>query len=445
MTDTQAPAYVEELLEIVKNVLYENPEQETRLREAILQHARSQSFRATIEQEIQLLGETIANIENDFSTIESEVHDIDGRKVIRELDGSHQRFLPRWMGLRQEYTSVMLYSQTSAGKINSKIHSFLRHIIPILENESYSIDEKKESLEFYVESLAEFQQQGDGIGTRFLRLSQGVSVFKDDIVKAAKRGQRLNTMELESLHELITRLQKDFDKASGFFNQAWDIVGSTVLRTSTMVSAAGIGAGGASLAKIIGAKTAASTVAVQGGLFGCAGSITTAGGTTCSAGFYTGGGTAIASSGTAASGLAALAPVAAAALLVVGLGALGYSVYGGVTDHSTKMKELSTRLEEKQEEYNRIQRKGADCENVIRELQALDPAFLRLANRLSSMQQIWRLLVVDAQNLSNELTTMQSTQDPVLLSVSTTYIKVLYETLQVALDNYTLQVSRPRT
>ncbi|KAJ3502566.1 hypothetical protein NLJ89_g8826 [Agrocybe chaxingu] len=190
---------------------------------------------------------------------------------------------------------------------------------------------------------------------------------------------------------------------------------------------------------------AASNVAVQGGSFGCAGSITTAGGTTCSAGFYTGGGTAIASSGTAASGLAALAPVAAAALLVVGLGALGYSVYSGVIDHSKKMKELSIRLEEKQEEYNWKQREGADCENVIRELQALDPVFLRLANRLSLMQQIWRFLVVDAQNLSNELTEMQATQDPVLFSVSTTYIKVLYETLQVALDNYTLQVSRPHT
>ncbi|KAJ3516922.1 hypothetical protein NLJ89_g820 [Agrocybe chaxingu] len=168
MSDTQASSYVEELLEIVKNVLFENPEQETRLREAILQRAQSQSFRTTIEQEIQLLGEAIANIQNDFSTIESEVRDIDER--------------------------------------------FLRHIIPILENESYSIDEKKESLEFYVESLAEFQQQGDGIGTRFLRLAQEISLFKDDIVKAAKRGRTLNTMELESLQELITRLQKDFDK-----------------------------------------------------------------------------------------------------------------------------------------------------------------------------------------------------------------------------------------
>ncbi|CAA7262857.1 unnamed protein product [Cyclocybe aegerita] len=400
MTELAAPSYYTDLTQALNDVLASSRAAE--FAKAVNAHAQRPDFRRQIGEEIWQLTLTVSIIENDFAEIAAEVREIDNRKIIKRSDGSLRFFARQWRDLHEEYTSLMLDSQNSAGQINSKIGSFLNSIIPILKDTKFNVEQKKSSMQFYIESLKDFSVRGEKIQMRFRTLSEHVSGFRRELTRATTTNQSANQERTATLITRISALQKELEQASRFLKKSWSIITSTVDRGSTLIAGGGI-LGGSALRAY-------------------------------------GGGVAVAE----ATGLAALAPAASIALLAAGVAALGYSIHGGYKDHSTQMKAKVDKLSALSVELSTLQSEGSEFQNTVAGIAKLDPVFARLVDRLTAMQKIWRLLTTDAQYLLNALDDVEKTRDPRLVAVAADDIAVHYKTLKIALDNYTLYVAAPR-
>ncbi|KAF8151592.1 hypothetical protein B0H34DRAFT_678184 [Crassisporium funariophilum] len=358
---------------------------------AVTDHVAEPATREVIMEELKKLAKTVMGIETDFATILLHMVQIDEKGIILDKENKVVLYAPKWEVLHQEYTALVNESQSTANKVSSRINALTTVILPILKGD-YQLAQKQKSLDGYIKSLEAFQKDAEENAKRFLRLRQRVDAFRIDLKQTVSDQSTVLEAEIKVIDEKIAKLQADLDATSGFFAGCWEVL------------------------KLAGPNLAKSA----GATLGAAGAVGTI---------------------AATAGLAAMAPIAGVGILIAGLGALGYSIFGGVRDRANqreaKMNEITDLKEQREQKALRLQQ----LKEVMEELKELDVVFDRMIDRLGAMQGIWRMLVTDSQRLHLALSNMGTTDDDLTFEFTARNVKVMYEALQLALDQYCLAVT----
>lgn len=358
-------------------------------------HIQEPSVSQSVRDEVTQLAKTLADIENDFSTIERHLLRIDNKKEI-VVDGKPRVYAPEWRKLHEEFTQLTRLSQTTANKVKSQIGDLTRNVIPSLQNPGYDPKNKKEELERYIANLSLFQEDGSNVEGRFLHLGNQVADFRnhlklDVINQNPSESPSEVTQRVAQIDGEIEMLQEELKRIGGFFGGLCNVMKLTGVKVSTL------GADGVSILSPIAA-------------------------------------------------IAAFAPIVAGSLLAVAIvAALGSSIALGVIDHNTQKTAKKQALQEFETERERLTIGRKNLREISERLNLLNSTFDDILGRLSSIQQIWHMLVLDSQNLRNALEELplSATHDN-SFERKLASVKALYDALFFALDQYTLQVSDAR-
>ncbi|KAF8162605.1 hypothetical protein B0H34DRAFT_856291 [Crassisporium funariophilum] len=359
---------------------------------AVADHLQAPTTRNTLNEEMKNLANTVMSIETDFATITLHMGEIDDKKIILDKEGEVIEYAPKWKILHDEYTSLMNESQTAASKVSEKINELLTVILPIIGSD-FVMEKKQRSLTKYIKGLDEFSKQGQKNADRFLRLQQSVDSFRKNLKTTVSDQTKNVKKDMEAIDLRIKNLQKELDESSGFFTSCWDVL--KLAGPSLEKSAGGTLAG----------ASAFGTIA-------------------------------------ATAGLAALAPAVGVGILIAGFAAIGFSIFGGVCERTklrhAKESEVATLKIKREEKALRIQQ----LKELLDQLDTLDPIFNRAIDRLSAIHGIWGMLVTDSQRLHHGLTSMAKTDDDLTFEFTARNVKVMYQTLQLALDQYCSAVAK---
>jgi len=272
------------------------------------------------------------------------------------------------------------------------VSDLLQVILPIIESD-LTLDIKQGSLNEYIKSLEMFQIEGQKNAARFSRLRHNVDMFRKN-VKETIVDQRVDVgRKIRTLDNKIAKLQADLERSSRFFAACWDVL---KLSTPGVIASAGA------------TVTAFSVIGSTAG----------------------------------ASSLSALVPAIGIGILVIGFICFGFSILKGVKERAEQRQAKMNELAALQEEHEATVFKDHQLEEVLSQICALDTDFDQMISRLSSIQGIWNMLVTDAQRLKYLLSSLNTTENAHVFKLTARGVIVTYETLQLALDQYSLAVAK---
>ncbi|PPR07958.1 hypothetical protein CVT24_002534 [Panaeolus cyanescens] len=196
-----------------------------KIKERLIAELDKNSTREVVIKEIHDLAETIVCIERDFASIKNVVQRIDDKKILRYKNGGDWTFCPKWTGYHNEYTQLMLESQTTATTARNQINTLIHDIIPTMEEEA-EISDKKDIINDYISKLRTFEDKGKEQEKRFLRLKQDIESFQKELKDAIEQNQTAATEELRTVEGRIKALKEELDKTGGFWTNCIDTLGN---------------------------------------------------------------------------------------------------------------------------------------------------------------------------------------------------------------------------
>jgi len=250
-----------------------------------------------------------------------------------------------------------------------------------------------------LQNLTLFQDDGSQVEGRFLHLGKQVADFrnglkKDVVNQSPSESTSEVTQRVAQIDDEIKNLQAELKRVGGFFGGLCNVM---KLVPAAAVKVAGLGSDAASILSPI-------------------------------------------------AGIAAFAPIVAGGLLAVAIvAALGSSIAIGVIDHNAEKTAKKQALQEFEAEREKLTIGRKNLREISERLNLLNSTFDDILGRLSSIQHIWHMLVMDSQNLQKALEELplSPTHDDAF-ERKLASVKALYDTLFFALDQYTLQVSDAR-
>jgi uncharacterized protein YoxC len=147
--------------------------------------------------------------------------------------------------------------------------------------------------------------------------------------------------------------------------------------------------------------------------------------------------------------LATLAPPIGIAILAIGLVAFGFYITRGMKKHLQNIQGREKALEELQGQLTACQNEHDDAiwdrqlKQVLVMLRDVNSDFEQMIPKLSSIQEIWDMLVADSQKLSRLLSSPTTADNAQILQTTAEGVKATYETLKLAVDQYSLAVAQP--
>jgi hypothetical protein len=139
-------------------------------------------------------------------------------------------------------------------------------------------------------------------------------------------------------------------------------------------------------------------------------------------------------------GLSILAPAVGIGILVIGFISLGFSIAKGIKERAERRQAKIDDLVALQDEHEAAVFKAEQLKEILDKMRAIDTDFDQTISRLSTIQGIWNMLVTDAQRLSSLLSSLSTTHNAQVFEITARGLKVTYEVLQLALDQYSLAV-----
>jgi len=357
---------------------------------AVTEHLKSPTTRERLNEDIKKMSEVVMSIETCFAYIYYQMTRIDNMELLLDRNGKSIEFAPEWRVLHDEYTLLMMESQMTANKVSCKIDDLLRVVLPIVESE-VMLGDKQDSINGYIKSLEMFQVEGQTNAARFSLLRKNVDRFRTNAREAFVDQQVHVGRKIKKLEKKIARLQADLESSSKLFTACWEVLS---------LSAPGVvGSAGATLSALGATASIAGTA-----------------------------------------GLSILAPAVGIGILVIGFISLGFSIAKGIKERAERRQAKIDDLVALQDEHEAAVFKAEQLKEILDKMHAIDTDFDQTISRLSTIQGIWNMLVTDAQRLSSLLSSLSTTHNAQVFEITARGLKVTYEMLQLALDQYSLAV-----
>jgi len=343
--------------------------------------------------DIQRLANAVLSIETYFASINSGLKIFDERLVVDQM--GYYKFAPTWKVLHDEYTSLMMSSKTTANKVSDKITDFLF----IVENNNLTTSVKLKFIYQYIESLEKLPAEGKENAERFARLRENVNDFSKHVKKIFENQVGDIETKVGELDKKITELQ---DKLKRVSNPFWATLDVLSLASPGIMSAAHP------------LRLSLETVVLVGGL------------------------------GT----LSTLVPPVGITILAIGCVVFGLCISNGIKQHVKKieadMNKFATSQNKRtarQNERDAAAIRDHQLREVLDIMSTLDSDFEQMIPQLSSIHGIWDTLVADAQNLHRLLSSLNTADNAQVFQTTLEGVKVTYEMLKLAVDNYSLGVA----
>jgi len=357
---------------------------------AVTEHLKSPTTRERLNEDIKKMSEVVMSIETCFAYIYYQMTRIDNMELLLDRNGKSIEFAPEWRVLHDEYTLLMMESQMTANKVSCKIDDLLRVVLPIVESE-VMLGDKQDSINGYIKSLEMFQVEGQTNAARFSLLRKNVDRFRTNAREAFVDQQVHVGRKIKKLEKKIARLQADLESSSKLFTACWEVL--------SLSSPGVVGSAGATLSALGATASIAGTA-----------------------------------------GLSILAPAVGIGILVIGFISLGFSIAKGIKERAERRQAKIDDLVALQDEHEAAVFKAEQLKEILDKMHAIDTDFDQTISRLSTIQGIWNMLVTDAQRLSSLLSSLSTTHNAQVFEITTRGLKVTYEMLQLALDQYSLAV-----
>ncbi|KAF8903445.1 hypothetical protein CPB84DRAFT_1774159 [Gymnopilus junonius] len=353
----------------------------------VVEHSKDTNVREKIKLELMDLARTTKTIEMAFADIAARIERLDNSKAM-VVDGEYQTYSDSWKKLHERYTKIMFDSRQTANAAKAKVSTLMNVLLPDLQDPNKDVEYKRFILSEYVKTLTPPQTEGQDLEFRLLRLTQAVQSFRKRLWQDFKDMKTDLTDEQKKLDDEIIKLQKQLDGTPGVWRNIWH-----TLRL------------GSPHQRRIDSNTDARPFLM----------------------------------GTA--GITALAPTTSLSFLSAALSALSnvrisYDLAHEEDNHRNELKKEIKQLRIAQEELVSQVRRLRDVQEL---LNSLNESFSDIVSRLTAIQEIWRLIYMDINQLQ---TTLEDTSG--LLGNyhenMIGHIHGLYDTICVALDAYILHV-----
>ncbi|TFK71345.1 hypothetical protein BDN72DRAFT_463096 [Pluteus cervinus] len=338
-------------------------------------HFKSEDTRKSIKEEVEKLRHTVLKIERCFGIIQKQLEQIDEKGVVLDKEGKVRLFAPKWKRLHKKFTILIDYSRTSANQVKGSIGTLLQVIIPILDNK-YARETQQLALDGYIKSVEQFEREG-------LAHKNGFATLRDQVESFRIRLHENVFGKTEQVRASKVRIDAQISQLEGELQQT-DGLFAYLLRHFKSVPRTGLGPSFAAI-----------------------------------------------------KALKALSPLVVVGAFVVGIGALGVSVKAAHSQGKVDKEKQSDLTKLKHVEMT-VAARLSDMEAVAARMAKLDRAFNGIVPRLGAIQNIWQMLIMDAQTLRERLDFMAHAEEDVTFGLCAKTVEALYESLYYALDQYCL-------
>ncbi|KDR76682.1 hypothetical protein GALMADRAFT_139581 [Galerina marginata CBS 339.88] len=136
------------------------------------------NLRQRIRQDLADLGNNAARVEQNFSTVQGVVNELDGRDMLQ----NKEKFGARWEELHRRYSVALGQSKASITELHNKIHEFVYVLLPMVESDDPNMQViRMKRLEDYVKIIMAFHKPAEQRGNEFLYLKQDVVAFHGNL------------------------------------------------------------------------------------------------------------------------------------------------------------------------------------------------------------------------------------------------------------------------
>ncbi|KAF9039053.1 hypothetical protein BJ165DRAFT_363080 [Panaeolus papilionaceus] len=286
----------------------------------------------------------------------------------------------------EEYRAIIGRSKKTAVELKDSITDLLDNVLPIADLDE-NVNKYRPKLKEYVESLKKFDTSGLANSKSILRLRQGVGLFYDDFKIRADMAEAHLRYRLETVDARIAQLQQELDQPPELLVKCWELFGIPTMDLDKL---------GEQFTNPDSAKSVAM----------------------------------------ATTGVIAILPVLSVSLMASAIGAIsgGQVDILGIFSRMGKQNELSNLLAERRQIASQIKQ----LQEVIDEIKQAKVTFDGLVYRLVAIEEVSKMLVVDAQRLETKLTAMvEAPEDDDLTPLFTAKtVRKTYEVLHTALTMF---------
>ncbi|PPQ71393.1 hypothetical protein CVT24_012224 [Panaeolus cyanescens] len=354
---------------------------------AIVDKLSQAPTREDAETELKDVSKAVRIIWTLFEIVEDELQVVDKKRLFVSRDGAKPvLLLPKWKELMEEYRVIIGRSKKTANELQHSIRNLLDNILPIADLDE-DVNKYRPKLQEYVKSLKEFDTSGLENGKAILRLREGVEIFYADFKNRADTAEASARQRLEQVDARILQLQQELDRPPELLVKCWQLFGIPTLDLNKL---------GEQFSKPESVRSVALATA----------------------------------------GVIAILPALSVSLMDSAINAISGREVDilGIFSRMAKEKELNNLLNERRQLADKIKQ----LQEVIDEIKRTQVTFDGLVYRLVAIEQISKMLVVDAQRLETKLSTIiDADEDDDLTPLFTAKtVRGTYEVLHVALTTF---------
>ncbi|KDR68863.1 hypothetical protein GALMADRAFT_1353274 [Galerina marginata CBS 339.88] len=177
------------------------------------------NLRQRIRQDLADLGSNAVRVQENFSTVQGVVNELDGRDMLQ----NNEKFGARWEELHRRYSVALGQSKASITELHNKIHEFVYVLLPMVESDDPNMQAiRMKRLEDYVEIIMAFHEPAEQRGNEFLYLKQDVVAFHGNLDTALPNSDNQLHNQRDSLNSDISNREREIADLRRQYDQCRD-------------------------------------------------------------------------------------------------------------------------------------------------------------------------------------------------------------------------------